>query len=434
MVKQQERTTAVAQSATVDVAQTVAKADRRKLIPELGMKEYWYPAIEDKKVKNKPIGLKFLGEQLVFFRGKDGQVAALWNVCPHRGGSLMHGDCHFEGTVSCPYHGWTYDGDGNVLAVLPEGPESKIPGKVMARKYPTQTLRGMVFVWMGDEEPAPIEEDVAPEFFHDNGIMLYAWEVWPINWRQANENAADAHVPYVHRDAALVLLGDNAGISGARGGSNVVVNDRAVKSMRVGASTPDGRMANARVPQAYFPGIDTKWPKRRLRMTWTWATKWGQKRRNATPVIETSDEWTAIHHLPAMVRLDYRSHVYTRVNVPIDETNTRQMYLHHAKANNWLGRLYEKLHFHLFHRWAMYSNFSVQDFRAAGPQRYDSTEYLSSTDAHLVVWRRLQTRARGLEHVQAAKVIPNTSAEAAAREVQIDLGMTPEWGPNGEEQ
>jgi nitrite reductase/ring-hydroxylating ferredoxin subunit len=94
--------------------------DIRRLVAPLGLREYWYPSIEDKKVKNKPVGLKFLGDDIVFFRGKDG-VAALWNVCLHRGVSLMHGDCHFEDTVSCPYHGWTFDSDGDVLAVLPEG-------------------------------------------------------------------------------------------------------------------------------------------------------------------------------------------------------------------------------------------------------------------------------------------------------------------------
>ena len=176
------------------VVQTVyreraVRSDVRKLAPATGLLEYWYPAIEDRKVGNKPVGLKICNELLVFFRGKDKQVKALHNVCPHRGGSLMHGDCHFEGTISCPYHGWTYDGDGNVLAVLPEGPDSQVPGKVRQRTYPTRTLRGMVFVWMGEDEPAPIEEDVPPEFFTDEGQMLYAWEVWPVNWRVAVENA-----------------------------------------------------------------------------------------------------------------------------------------------------------------------------------------------------------------------------------------------------
>ncbi len=74
--------------------------DIRTLLPPQGLPEYWYPALEDKQVKSKPVGLKMLGTDLVFFRGGDGQVKCLWNVCPHRGGSLMHGDCHFPGTIS----------------------------------------------------------------------------------------------------------------------------------------------------------------------------------------------------------------------------------------------------------------------------------------------------------------------------------------------
>ena len=88
------------------------RPDVRQLAPATGLREYWYPVIEDRKVGNKPIGLKICDEQVVFFRGTDKQVKALRNVCPHRGGSLMHGDCHFEGTISCPYHGWTFDGEG----------------------------------------------------------------------------------------------------------------------------------------------------------------------------------------------------------------------------------------------------------------------------------------------------------------------------------
>ena len=55
--------------------------------------------------------------------------------------------------------------------------------------------------------------------------MLYAWEVWPVNWRVAVENAGDAHVPYVHRDAALVLM-NPFGIMGPRGLKTDIVNGR----------------------------------------------------------------------------------------------------------------------------------------------------------------------------------------------------------------
>ena len=209
MVDVQDKTTAQTVDATGTTdspRQALATQDIRSLIPPLGLKEYWYPALEAKKIRRKPVGLKMLGVDLVFFRGEAGEVKTLWNVCAHRGGSLMHGDCHFPGTISCPYHGWTYDGDGNVLAVLPEGPESKIPGKVKQRAYPTRTMKGMVFVWMGDGEPVPIEEDVPPEFFDDHTMLIFAIQYWHCNWRIGLENGADSHVPYVHRDSIRSLM------------------------------------------------------------------------------------------------------------------------------------------------------------------------------------------------------------------------------------
>ena len=58
-----------AQDTQIDDRPRTKKNDRRELIPELGLTEYWYPAIADAKVKNKPDGLVMLGEQLDFFRG-----------------------------------------------------------------------------------------------------------------------------------------------------------------------------------------------------------------------------------------------------------------------------------------------------------------------------------------------------------------------------
>ena len=43
------------------------------------------------------------------FRTKDGGVGAMSDVCPHRGASMSKGVCVFKGTVSCPYHGATFD-------------------------------------------------------------------------------------------------------------------------------------------------------------------------------------------------------------------------------------------------------------------------------------------------------------------------------------
>ncbi|MEE8517828.1 MAG: Rieske 2Fe-2S domain-containing protein [Dehalococcoidia bacterium] len=401
-----------------------ARMDVRALTPAVGLKEYWYPAIEARKVNGKPVGLKICGEQVVFFQGKaKGEVNALANVCPHRGGSLMHGDCHYPGTISCPYHGWTFDGEGNVLAVLPEGPDSQVPGKIVHRTYPTQTLRGMVFVWMGEDEPAPIEEDVPPEFFTDEGQMLYAWEVWPINWRAAVENAGDAHVPYVHRDSALVLM-NPMNQAGPTRGRTVMINDRSVKN----APPEAGAKREAQPPYRWdFPELG-KWPKHSWRSLWKWAFRWAGNRRRTGKHIDDTDEWGvgygSMHHLPAMVRLDYKTHLYTRVNIPIDERNTRQIYLHYTDHSSWFAKIREKLLFHVWHRWAMYSDFSVQDFRAVGPLLYDTPEYLSSTDARLIMWRRLLTRARGLD--LDVRKTATTPAEEASIAMQHEVGMVPD--------
>ena len=373
--------------------------DVRRFIPPAGLKEYWYPAVEARKVNGKPVGLKICGEQVVFFKGKEkGDVKALANVCPHRGGSLMHGDCHYPGTISCPYHGWTFDGEGNVLAVLPEGPESQVPGKIVHRAYPTRVLRGMVWVWMGEGEPAPIEHDVPPEFFwEDAGVMLFGTEVWPSNWRIAVENVSDAHVPYVHRDATFTMLVPMP-LTGPQGARTVFVNERylgqpslvdAVKGENGVPQRVAGRSRGAL--QYEFPALGGgTWPLHQRRKLWAWATKWIQKRRFARPPMEPDPEWSGIgRHLPAIVHIGYRTHIINRINVPIDEGTTRQVYTHATRANGWLAKLYETIVFHTFHRWAHFSDFSVQDFKVLNPQRYDTPEYLSLTDMPNVNWRRL---------------------------------------------
>jgi hypothetical protein len=67
-----------------------------------------------------------------------------------------------------------YDESGKNVAVLSEGPTSGVCGKpgTEAKTYPTRTLKGVVFVWIGEGDPAPIEEDVPEEFFHENALVL----------------------------------------------------------------------------------------------------------------------------------------------------------------------------------------------------------------------------------------------------------------------
>lgn len=391
--------------------------DMRQLIPPLGLKEYWYPAVEARKVKNRPVGRKICGVDLVFFRGKDGQVACLWNVCPHRGASLMHGDCHFEGTITCPYHGWTFDGDGQLLAVIPEGPESKMPGRVRARKYPTQTHKGMVFVWMGDGEPAPIEEDVPPEFFDDISQIQYAEEYWNVQWNVALENGGDAHVPYLHRNSFRHGIRPITWVPPVPGPQEIV-NGRAVVSAVRGGGRRGPRGGRDGPYQRFFPQLGAVWPKHRWRLLWTWIFAPIFKRYNALPPWDCPHEWSHGHHLPCMYRGVHKQDMYTRNSVPVTENLSRQIYFKATRRKTRLGRLWERVYFTLFWRWSMITNFSIQDYRAVSFQRYDTPEHLSPTDLHEVYWRRLVLQARGMMKPAEVQEIPTTEAEQTAVEHQ----------------
>ncbi len=373
----------------------LSPADRRGLIPELGLREYWYPGIPEGKVGRKPTLVKLLGDDVIFWRGKDG-VVAFHNSCPHRGSMLHMADCWWKGTITCTYHGWTFDESGECVAVLGEGPDSRIPGKPDARAavYPTRVLKGIVFVWMGHGEPAPIEEDVPEEFFDPRTVVLSSNTTWPCNWRPAMENIYDAHVQYVHKDSIQFMTSPipQAGPTRPR---PQVINGRALTmpfTVRGRAKLENGE--SRPYQEQYAGGII--WPRHRWRLLWSWLFPWMGRRAGKKPRIVESPEWQSGHHLPSMFRSSYGPNVYTRWAVPIDAGNIRLFYFHTAKPRSWIGRAYERFIFHTWHDWSQNFNFSGQDGRQMVNQYYDKPEKLSATDVQTIEWRKLVLRGRGM--------------------------------------
>ena len=88
-------------------------------VPPMGFREYWYPAVFRKYVgTKKPVFVKMLGEDIVFFRGKADKVYALFDWCPHRSARLSQGESLFPGTITCEYHGYTFNGEGDRKSVV----------------------------------------------------------------------------------------------------------------------------------------------------------------------------------------------------------------------------------------------------------------------------------------------------------------------------
>lgn len=162
------------------------------------LKNLWYVAQETRAVKDAPIQVRLLGQDLVLFRDANGKLACLSDICIHRGASLSRGAV-VDGCVECPYHGWRYSADGRV-SKIPAEPGAKIPARARVDSYPVVEQAGWVWVFIGDLPPEQRPSIPAMPEYLDPGIRWIhgSWD-WQANHHRVVENGLDfAHAPFVH--------------------------------------------------------------------------------------------------------------------------------------------------------------------------------------------------------------------------------------------
>lgn len=157
----------------------------------------WYAIMESKEVKSKPVGIKRLNEKLVLWRD-NGKLNCIYDQCCHRGASLALG-CIKEGDIECPFHGFLYDGSGQVTCIPANGKAASVPERFKVHSYKVQEAYGFIWLWYGD----PKDEDIGEiPFFEDlrDGYQYKTFaEVWDVHYTRAIENQLDVvHLPFVH--------------------------------------------------------------------------------------------------------------------------------------------------------------------------------------------------------------------------------------------
>jgi phenylpropionate dioxygenase-like ring-hydroxylating dioxygenase large terminal subunit len=173
-----------------------------------GFRGYWYPVCFSNQVGEKPRPVTLLGERLFVIRDR-GKVFGMKDRCPHRGVPLSFGNKQFPGTVSCVYHGWTFDLEtGDLKAAITDGPGSPICGKVTQPTYDVEERLGMVWVFVGDgERPHPIDEQLPEELVGNPAVVGVRIQSREGNWRFACENGYDeGHAKYLHRTSLWRLF------------------------------------------------------------------------------------------------------------------------------------------------------------------------------------------------------------------------------------
>ncbi|MEX2598465.1 MAG: Rieske 2Fe-2S domain-containing protein [Dehalococcoidia bacterium] len=98
---------------------------------------------------SEPVPAKLGGEALVAFRDMSGCLGALEDACAHRKIPLHFGHVDEYG-LRCAVHGWTFDCAGKRSdAAAAFNPPASV------RNYPVAEADGLIFSYVGSEDPAP---------------------------------------------------------------------------------------------------------------------------------------------------------------------------------------------------------------------------------------------------------------------------------------
>jgi phenylpropionate dioxygenase-like ring-hydroxylating dioxygenase large terminal subunit len=118
--------------------------------------KHWYILALDREVPAKtPIRRVLYDRAYVLFRDSNGDVKVLLDRCPHRGSQLSEGKIQ-SGQLVCPYHGWKFNGAGQLTAVPSDGP---VASEDSARKPkcaiapPLVVQDGCVWIWPHESQP-----------------------------------------------------------------------------------------------------------------------------------------------------------------------------------------------------------------------------------------------------------------------------------------
>ena len=79
------------------------------------LRRYWHPVfVGSQLIERGAKPVRILGEDLVIFRDRGGNLGLIGDRCPHRRAGMVFGIPEEEG-LRCAYHGWLWAADGRCL-------------------------------------------------------------------------------------------------------------------------------------------------------------------------------------------------------------------------------------------------------------------------------------------------------------------------------
>ena len=141
---------------------------------------------------------EFDKESIIITRTKTGEINAFLNVCRHRGSHICLGKKGNSKALVCPYHAWSYNLDGELVAARNMEDDFDKSANGLHRVH-LELVGGLIFISLA-EKPLSIkamQEDLKDTFemFGFDKMKLIQQKTYPIqsNWKLAAENYQECY-------------------------------------------------------------------------------------------------------------------------------------------------------------------------------------------------------------------------------------------------
>ena len=159
-----------------------------------------------------------LGMPLIILRDKENRIRVFHNVCSHRGYKLLDKSCTLRNVLRCPYHSWSYNLEGKLVATPHIGglnvheSDKFDKSKSNLKEVRSKVWMDMIFVNINnnevefDEYVKPLEDRwskfISKEdqklLVHSRDHGCFSLNV-KSNWKFAIENYCESyHLPTIH--------------------------------------------------------------------------------------------------------------------------------------------------------------------------------------------------------------------------------------------
>lgn len=170
-------------------------------VREVGINpNYWYPATWASELKpGQVLPVVIWNSAIALYRSQDGQIYAIEDACPHKGIALHKGQVAGE-NLTCPYHGWEFNGDGECTNIPYYPKDQKLPC-AKARSYAVKEKYNIVWIFAGAVEDSDTADfPSVPEYDDPNWLAIPIPGEFRAHFSICNENTMDVFHGYLHKN------------------------------------------------------------------------------------------------------------------------------------------------------------------------------------------------------------------------------------------